>query len=288
MSQQQQLVEQIVLVRPVAFPQAELIVASNSARSWKVFHERYAICAIRTGAAESRYCGKTLPVHDGSLLFMEPNETHSSTAYKPGEFIVLQLEPACIESDANELGLSGTPHLRTGYALDCRLHTAAYGFSDSVRNGAAVLEQQSWLTACVRLFLGYAERRPPDVGRLKGSPAIDRARSYLRDRFAEPVTLDELSAVAGISRFNLVRQFTKRFGFPPHAYQTHLRVERARNLLRADMPIAGVAAFLGFADQSHLARHFKKAYGVTPGDYARWTRLRGDPNLRRLAGNASG
>jgi AraC-like DNA-binding protein len=84
-----------------------------------------------------------------------------------------------------------------------------------------------------------------------------------------PFRRDELSAIAGLSPFHLVRSFTRRFGLPPHAYQIHVRVERARALLTTGMPPVQVASSVGFADQSHFTRHFRRINNVTPANYAR-------------------
>jgi AraC-like DNA-binding protein len=105
--------------------------------------------------------------------------------------------------------------------------------------------------------------------KVNGRHAVERAMRYLQERFSEPIRLDELSIATGLSRFHLVRAFTKQFGIPPHAYQIRLRIVRGRELLRAGIPIASIAAQLGFADQSHFTRHFKQALGITPTDYAR-------------------
>jgi AraC-like DNA-binding protein len=74
-----------------------------------------------------------------------------------------------------------------------------------------------------------------------------------------------------VSRFHLVHAFTSEVGLPPHAYQIHLRIRRSRALLAAGMPLGGIAADLGFADQSHFGRHFRRVVGVTPGAYANAT-----------------
>ncbi len=79
----------------------------------------------------------------------------------------------------------------------------------------------------------------------------------------------ELAADAGLSRFELVRRFGQQNGVTPHAFQTNLRVDRARGLLATGVPPAEVAAVCGFADQAHLSRVFKRAVGVSPGRYAR-------------------
>jgi AraC-like DNA-binding protein len=72
-----------------------------------------------------------------------------------------------------------------------------------------------------------------------------------------------------MSAFHLARCFKKQLGLPPHAYLTQLRLQRARRLLAGGLGLAEAAAAVGFYDQSALSRHFKKIYGVTPGQYAK-------------------
>ena len=95
-----------------------------------------------------------------------------------------------------------------------------------------------------------------------------RARDHLAEQWDQPVSLATLSSVAGLSRFELVRRFRAQTGLPPHAFQTNLRIARARALLAAGEPAAAVAATCGFADQAHLTRVFKRAVGITPARYA--------------------
>ncbi|MDQ2102747.1 AraC family transcriptional regulator [Azospirillum isscasi] len=72
---------------------------------------------------------------------------------------------------------------------------------------------------------------------------------------------------AGMSREGFSRRFRRCHGVPPHAFRLLERLNDARRLLRAGEPIAAVAADTGFADQSHLGRCFRRAFGVTPGRY---------------------
>lgn len=100
-----------------------------------------------------------------------------------------------------------------------------------------------------------------------GSLHARRARAYLAEHFADNPTLDELARVTGTNKFGLLRSFKRCFGITPHALQVQLRIEAARELLARGAGIAHAATSVGFADQSHFGRHFKRVVGLTPREY---------------------
>jgi AraC-like DNA-binding protein len=102
--------------------------------------------------------------------------------------------------------------------------------------------------------------------------AVQRARQYLHGRPTEPVSLPELSAQAGVTASYLVRSFSRAVGLPPMSYHAQVRLARARRLLAEGKSATWVAYECGFADQSHLSRHFKACYGMTPGLFQRGAR----------------
>ena len=83
------------------------------------------------------------------------------------------------------------------------------------------------------------------------------------------LTLALLAEQAQLSRFQLVRAFSRLTGLTPHAYLLQRRLLKARQLVAAGLPLAEAAATAGFADQSHMSRHFVRCFGFTPGLYAR-------------------
>jgi AraC-like DNA-binding protein len=101
------------------------------------------------------------------------------------------------------------------------------------------------------------------------SPGIRRALSHIERHFTEALYLDDLAALAGLSVCRFVTVFRRQVGLTPHRFVCRERVRYARTLLADGVPAAQAALEAGFFDQSHLSRHFKSVYGVTPGRYLR-------------------
>jgi AraC-like DNA-binding protein len=120
----------------------------------------------------------------------------------------------------------------------------------------------AFLTALVRRHGGGTA---PAVGRERR--AVRRIRAYLHAHVADPVSLDDLSALVDLTPAHLNRVFRREVGLPPYRYLQRLRIERAAWRLAGGAPIAETAYDTGFADQSHLTRQFKQVVGVTPGQY---------------------
>ena len=100
----------------------------------------------------------------------------------------------------------------------------------------------------------------------------DEVAADLRDlldqhRF-EAMTLAEAGRILHMSPAHLVRCFTRTFGIAPHRYLLARRIDAARRRLLDGEPVALVATGVGFHDQAHLTRHFRRHVGTTPGNYA--------------------
>lgn len=103
--------------------------------------------------------------------------------------------------------------------------------------------------------------------------AVEDARDFLDTCVQREATSVELEAITGLSRYALARHFRRLLGTSPYRYLVMRRLDRVRALISAGMPLANVAVSSGFADQSHMTRHFKKAYGLPPG---RWAAITAD------------
>jgi AraC-like DNA-binding protein len=123
------------------------------------------------------------------------------------------------------------------------------------------------LELMARLVTRYAQEPASTKASGQERQPISRVRDYLTESYAENVRLDQLAQIAGLSAFHLSRVFCREVGMPPHAFQTQVRIARAKTLIRQGHPISHVAMLTGFADQSHFTRHFKRLVQLTPGQY---------------------
>lgn len=90
---------------------------------------------------------------------------------------------------------------------------------------------------------------------------------YLENNYAEHIVLDELSTIAGMNKYSLLRNFTKLKGITPYRYLENIRVNKAKKLLEKGVEPINAAIQTGFVDQSHFTNFFKNFIGLTPKQY---------------------
>ena len=101
----------------------------------------------------------------------------------------------------------------------------------------------------------------------RSSVAIERVLRHIHANLNQPLTLTDLAGLAGLSMWRFATVFRQQVGVAPHRYICRLRLARAQTLMRQGVPVASAASEAGFYDQSHLSRHFKTTFGMTPGQY---------------------
>ena len=208
----------------------------------------------------------------GRAILIEPGAMHDGHAPEAGGFTygMLYLPQAWVERAARRLELPGLGSVETTFG-----HTLVddRGLVDAIRNAFFAIHDNEGRLArdqtldrlLMRLGSQLGKPLAPESNAVP--PAIARVRDLLHEQMDGNVGLDELASVAGIDRFRLTRMFQRAFGTSPHAYLVRMRLRAARRLLAAGRTPAQVAADVGFADQSHLGRWFRRAYRITPAAY---------------------
>jgi AraC-like DNA-binding protein len=234
-------------------------------------HDTYAIGRTLAGVQSFHY-GRTMR-HSlpGQTMVLHPDEPHDGQA-GTGEgfrYRMLYVDPALIQAI---LGGRALPFVAGGVTDDARVSQATEALLQRTEHGLA-LEPLERLDALSELAHALADATGARIAGDTGDYASAmRAHEFLHAHCDRIVSLDELERVTGRGRFALSRDFRNFYGTSPYRYLTMRRLDLARRMMLTGARLADVAALAGFADQSHMTRHFTRTYGMPP---ARWRAIAG-------------
>jgi AraC-like DNA-binding protein len=238
-------------------------------------HETYSFGVTEHGAQTFTCRGAGHTSAAGMVMAFNPDEVHDGhAAHEQGfTYRIVHIGEKLITDVIADVtqGPAGLP-LFAAPVLDSpalaarlrRLHTA-------LSHGAGPLERDELLYAAVAALARLAARTPARPRAIPRTPAVAhlaaKARELIHDRYADPISADDLAVWTGSSRYAVYRAFRTTYGLAPSEYQRQLRLRAARRLLALGHPAARVAGEAGFTDQAHLTRWFTRSYGVTPTQY---------------------
>lgn len=158
---------------------------------------------------------------------------------------------------ARDLIAARGPVLEIGPAVDRLAGAVLSLLTQSLSPGEASAQAYAALTA---LYDGAPESPGPQT--------FSRVTAHIDAHLAEPLTIDRLARLAGLSRAHFVRRFTAALGQPPSDYVQTRRLERVERLLLAsEMTVGQIARATGFADGNYLAKVFRRQRGLSPLDF---------------------
>ena len=149
---------------------------------------------------------------------------------------------------------------------DIRLRTAVARLHDELHcadDALAAETRLAFVAERIRELLGE-----PPVAVVPTRDLAERARAILDARLFEPLTMEAVAAELGAGSTQVARAFSAAFGIAPHTYVVGRRLDAARDRILDGRPLADVAAEVGFYDQAHLTRRFRRFLGTTPGRFA--------------------
>jgi AraC-like DNA-binding protein len=255
-------------------------------------HETFAI-GTTFGGVQSFHCrGERRDSTAGHLMLFNPDEPHDGWAGSSGGFayrmLYIPVDGLSKLVDGDIAGDGRSPKLSHGMFAepvirDPELARRLAAASDDLLMPASSLRAAERLSYVLRdVFRRHAGGRERDDPPRVASPRISRVRDLLESRYSEDVTIATVAEVAGMSRVHATRQFTLAYGMPPHAYLNQVRIRHAKGLLLSGASPARAAADVGFVEQSHFSRRFKRTVGVSP---LAW--VRGMSGARNSAGSTN-
>jgi len=251
------------LLCPADLPGLSLAVACDSAAAQpRHAHDSLTLGLVTKGARRIEAPGKTEVVAQGEIFALPPGLAHACAPEgEPCSYLAFSLEAQRLPAG----GLDGLP-LRI---CDVELAETLARLAEAVGGSAGSLERQSLLAEVLERLAAFAGTAQPPPRDENLAEAVRRARELLESEGGAALSLPQLAQACGAEAYALQRAFTRTVGLPPHAFQTHTRLRRAKALLRAGKSPTDAALEAGFCDQSHLSRHFARQVGLTPAQYAR-------------------
>ncbi|MEK9970992.1 MAG: AraC family transcriptional regulator [Ferrovibrio sp.] len=251
-----------------------------------LFNDQVLVGVTEQGVQQFRCRRETHRSTPGRMIFMEPGETHDgeATAADGFTYAMLYFDPAWLRASASlyanrETGetvfyfprtLDDDAVLANAVRVARRQVAAAQNLPGSRMACEAALDHV--VTLLAQRFAGAPEEKIMTAPR-----AAKLAREAMDAGYDGDLGLEDLALAAGTDRFRLTRAFSAAYGLSPHAYLVQRRLNRARLLLSRGETPAAVAAATGFADQSHMGRWFRRAFGMTPAAYRRFCTNLPDP-----------
>ena len=270
--------ERIKVWRPQGFEEVELECFENLkdlVLEPFVLHG-YDITVMLEGDCKLGYAGENYQWENANNLFMvqHPNEvgTLDTRSERCMSGWTLRLFPKAMTSLLNDLeqadGPIYFPEMTAANALNAPLASLLKETMLSFDEPSGHLERESRLFGLLYSVLKHCSDSPPPEMKLGNEHrAVSLVKEVVQAHVEQELRLGHLAQLTNLSKFYLTRVFKRDVGLSPHEYQTGLRVHRAKDRLAKGERAADVAFDLGFADQAHLTRTFKRYTQTTPGRF---------------------
>lgn len=247
-------------------------------------HEEYQFALSLDHHGEYTYLGELHQIPVGQLSIVHSGEVHAPSDRthlpEPAHFAMAHIHPKWLSAVATEIateivteispGPSNGPFFSAVLPKDPLLNRLFLSLSTTTKQHSSQLEKDTALWEFLSYLISqYAINEPAAHSLKPARKAVVLARDYLHAHYSNDVSLEQLAAIAGLSRFHFCRLFRQEIGVSASTYQTQLRLSEARKLLAQGCLISESAIATGFYDQSHFGKYFKRHVGTTPARYTR-------------------
>ena len=239
-------------------------------------HDALVIAVTEAGGSAYASRGRRAEADPSVLLVFNPTEPHAghmrgSTYWR---YRALYLAEPAVVALLQALGRTTLPGFTNNSIADPELIAAFRAAHHELdEEGDPNLARERLIDACGRLFNRHGATSASREAHRRDRAIVDSTLAAIHRRFRDRLTVDDLAAAAGLSPFQLIRQFKRVTGMPPHAHLIRARLDAALRLLQHDVSLADAALASGFYDQSALTHAFKRTFGITPGQYVQAHRL---------------
>lgn len=233
------------------------------------FHEYYVIGFVEEGERMLSCKSREYTIGKGDILLFQPGDNHSCVQCGGGTFdyrgfnITKETMMNLMKEVTGEQMLPGfTKSVVQDSELICYLRE----LHQAVMNDRMELEKEESLLFMISL-LTIRYGKPFNGCIPECREELEKICSFIQERYAERIDLEQLCQYAGLSKSTLLRSFAKGKGVTPYRYLQSIRVNEAKKLLEQRKSPIEAAMQTGFADQSHFTNAFHMFLGLSPGSY---------------------
>lgn len=260
-----------VSLNTCSLPFVEIRTAVDSAACYHAHsHDEFSFGVIDKGAAKYMNHHAMHRIHAMDTVMINPGDVHSCNPYsEEWSYRMLFVDAEWIGEMQREIfdsSLVDYQCFSTAYETGRKRYAEFSGLYAALMQDSSALACESALVEFVAKCFTQ-ECREDAASRKMAAHHVQRVREKLLDQLSENHSLQELATEAGLSRYHLIRKFKAIYGLTPHALQIDERIKRAKELLKQGQAIADASSQLGFADQAHFQRNFKKRLAITPKQY---------------------
>ena len=231
----------------------------------KHFHDTYTLGITYKGILKSYILNKDFYFYENSIRLSNPGDTHggNSTSWSHANFYpTIELLSSIYEDIYGERKV---PYFLDHIINDKILYSKLHSFFVAYFSGFEKLDIETKLhEALSYLIINYTSYHKKPDNYFDDKKTVKLTYEYIKDSIETNFTLDELAENTSLSKYHFLRVFKKEFGLTPHNFIINQRVNKAHDLIKKGLKISEASIEVGFNDQSHFTRNFKKIYGYTP------------------------
>lgn len=233
------------------------------------FHEHYVIGFVEQGRRVLSCKNQEYHIRPGDILLFNPGDNHACVQSDGGVFAygAINLPKDTMRALAAEVtGQQTLPGFAQNVLQDEELLCCLRTLHRMVLARSADFGKEELLLLLVSTLIQRCGQ-PFDACVPECPQEVEAVCAFIRQHYAEPLTLDALCCCAALSKSTLLRAFTRAKGITPYRYLETVRINAAKNLLARGVSPLDAALQTGFADQSHLTKMFSRFIGLAPGVY---------------------
>ena len=235
----------------------------------EIVSENLLIFFINKGAGTCLYDGETHEIKKRDVVILNPNTPMEMEPVRKIEWTCIELSGIVFTSSQAatsnaQFFIMSHPNPTLKYYLDLALMEDENRF-----RGSDLIMRK--LVECVLVhLLRHNELSIKDANAQAKHDEIEVLQEFIRQHYAEKVTLEQLSELVGINKYYLIRLFKQQTGLSPIDYLIHVRLEEAEKLLaKSNITVADISDRVGFHSPSHFSKTFKENNHCTPSQYRR-------------------